>query len=119
MKIRPMDKLVNTCIRYANSIHINKTPPNVLLNYILEKIERIKKLNDDSYPIGHKDKCISTCWECYETVLHRIKSSDDESWNDAVSDGKGHWRPRINIKYYGDDFEEYIMNIPDENQTLT
>ena len=56
---------------------------------------------------------------CYETVLHRIKSSDDESWNDAVSDGKGHWRPRINIKYYGDDFEEYIMNIPDENQTLT
>lgn len=117
MKIRPMDRLVNTCIRYSNSIHINKTPPNVLLHYILDKIERIQKLSDTSYPSGHKEKCINTCWECYNTVLRRVKSGDDESWNDAVSDGKGHWKPRLKIRYYGDDFDEFVLNIADEEST--
>tara|TARA_R110002096_G_scaffold143390_1_gene299547 strand:- start:634 stop:990 length:357 start_codon:yes stop_codon:yes gene_type:complete len=118
MKKRPITRLVDTCIRYANTIHINKTPPNVLLNYIMVLIERIENIDDASYPAGYKKECKDKCWDCYKSVLYRINSNEDESWNNAVSDGVGHWKPKVHINYYGEKFEEatnYIAK-PDDNQ---
>lgn len=114
-KVRPLTRMVNTCIRYANSIHINKTPPNVLLNYIVDKIERINKINDDSYPLGYKEECISKCWECYNEVQSRMNESEDESWSNATSDGKGHWKPKVAINFYGDKFEESVNYLSNNN----
>jgi len=118
MKKRPITRLVDTCIRYANTIHINKTPPNVLLNYIMVLIERIDNIDDASYPAGYKQECKDKCWECYSSVLSRINGNEDESWNNAVSDGVGHWKPKVQINYYGEKFDEAMnyLSKPDANQ---
>ena len=109
MKKRPITRLVDTCIRYANTIHINKTPPNVLLNYIMVLIERIENIDDQSYPANYKKECKDKCWECY---------SQDESWNNAVSDGIGHWRPKVPVNYYGETFDDAMnyLSKPEDNQ---
>jgi len=106
--VRPMTRMLKTCISYANSIHINKTPPNVLLTYITNLIERIRNIDGDSYPDGYKEETLAKCWDCYSVVLKRIKVNDDESWNQAASDGSGHWRPKVNIKFYGDTLNSKI-----------
>ena len=118
MKKRPITRLLDTCIGYANPIHINKTPPNVLLNYIIVLIERIDNIDDASYPSGYKKACKDKCWDCYASVLSRIKGNEDESWNNAVSDGLGHWRPKVQISYYGETFDDAMNNLskPDVNQ---
>ena len=96
-----MDHMVQKFVTTAKNVTSYKNmvnmPPNQILTYLMDQAERITKLAYVSQ--ADKDEGLDIIWKLYEKVQKKVlNSTEDESWGNAKSNGKGVWS-RLNNSF--------------------
>jgi hypothetical protein len=107
MENKILNRFVIKAENYASGYNIKTKPPGMLLNYIMNCIERVQNTSHDQ---AQKDIAMDKIWKSYRIVQARINSNADESWGNAklVDNKKGVLSDPIS--YYGENFEDIANN---------
>ena len=95
-------------------------PPNQILTYLMDQAERITKLAYVSQV--EKDEGLDIIWKLYEKVQKKVlNTTEDESWGNAKSNGKGVWsrlnNQEVDAISFGNEFEAIIDSAQVPNPT--
>ena len=117
-----VEKFVKTAGMYVGKKANGKMPPAVQLDRILDKIERITKLDITD---AEKKEGLDILWDMYTKVQKPLSKSNytqDESWGNAKKDQETGWWGReynteVNQTTYGEAFTDVIDSAQAHNPT--
>lgn len=115
-----VQKFVTTAKNVTSYKNMVNMPPNQILTYLMDQAERITKLAYVSKV--EKDEGLNIIWKLYEKVQKRIlNTTEDESWGNAKSNGKGVWsrlnNQEVDAVSFGNEFEAIIDSAQVPNPT--
>lgn len=108
MENKILNRFIVKAENYASGYNIKTKPPGMLLDYIMNCIERVQSTCHDR---AQKDIAISKIWKSYKIVQARMNSNSDESWGNAKFINNKNGLMSDPISYFGENFEDIANNL--------